>query len=344
MAPADWNQLRERNTAQLCEAVETLERRFGDGEHRLRDDVARVAALFRELKPTDRDEHGRLWARFNALRDRMSEAQRDYRDRQQENAARLERAMDEMMRRHPLSWLDEMARDMSRLFALPEAQRIDFGAIWRDIHGVQQLFGECKPVRRDDGQRLWERFNAYRDRVREFQNLHRDRYERDCNGSRDEIARAIQTLKFTYNLGWGQDWLGQGGLKGFGDDARAVSQLFKTCKPLHKSDREELWLEFNRVRDQANEVREREQQQWRGGQREHVERLRELLEKNEAFIERLQGQIESDRARRDGARSSDFADRAQEWIDDKQHKIRQVETRNSELFDKIAAIERRLDS
>lgn len=344
MSPDEWNGLRERNTTQLRQAVEAVERRFNDGERRLREEMKCVGDLFRQLKPTEREEHSRLWAQFNSLRDRMSQEYREFSEQQKCNATRIESALDDLIRRHGLSHLDEMARDANRLFALPEGQRIDFGAIWRDIHAVQELFKECRPLRREEQQRLWDRFNGYRDRVREFQNMHRDRYERDCDDSRNEIARAIQTLQSTYNLGWGQDWLGQGGLKGFGDDARAVSELFKTCKPLRKADREELWNSFNRVRDKANEVRDLKQQQWRSGQCEHAERLRGFMEKNEAFIEQLQSRIESDRERRDSARSSDFADTVQGWIDEKESKIREVEDRNSELSAKIADIERRLDS
>lgn len=340
---AEWNRRCEANTTQLREAVKELEKRFERGDRQLRDEVQKVAGLFRSLKPLDREEQPRLWEQFNTLRDRMRQERESFQARQEENARRLEEAIKHLENQHSLSWLNEIARDASRLMAMPEGERVDFGAIWRDTKDVQELFKQCKPLRRDEHDRLWNRLNRFRDRVREFQNLHRSRYDDDCKDNYNRIYNAIQELQSTYNLGWGQSWCGQGSLKGFSADAREVAELFKTCKPLRKDQREELWNFFNKVRDKANEARDLLQEQWRNGQRERIQHFHSLVEKNEDYIAHLQGQIEANEERRDSARSFDFANTVQGWIDEKRDKIREVEARNSELLDKIADMERRLE-
>ena len=74
-----------------------------------------------------------------------------------------------------------------------------------------------------------------------------------------------------------------------------------------------------------------------------IERFQDFIRENNDKITYIQNKIAEDEDRRDNARTTDFADKVQGWIDEKAEKILDKERRNSELLEKIADIEAKLD-
>ena len=74
-----------------------------------------------------------------------------------------------------------------------------------------------------------------------------------------------------------------------------------------------------------------------------IDRFQDFIHQNNEKNTHLQNKVAEDEERRDSARTTDFADKVQGWIDEKEERIQEVERRNSELMDKIADIEAKLD-
>ena len=254
----------------------------------------------------------------------------------EENARQIEDAMSHLENGYDFGFLAEVGRQ-----SLGEDE-INFAHMWAEVRELQELFNTLKPVR--NRQELWDRFNRFRDRAREAQRWERDRYNMVCNENRNTIQHAIDTLRSDHDLRWIDNWkITQRNLKGFFADAKEVSDLFKELKPLRKEDRNDMWNEFQKLCDEAKYQREQADQAWRGHQRELIDRFQDFIHQNNEKITHLQNKVAEDEDRRDNARTTDFADKVQGWIDEKQERIQETERRNSELMDKIADIEAKLD-
>ena len=262
-----------------------------------------------------------------------------YEERQshgKENARRIENAICDLESNYHFGFLAELGRQSMG------DNEINFAHLWAEVRESQELFNSLRPIQ--DRQALWERFNRFRERAREAQCSERDRYNTVCDENRSAIQRSIDSLCSDHDLRWIDNWkLTQRNLKGFFSDAKQVSDMFKELKPIRKEDRNEMWNEFQKLCNEAKFYREQADQAWRGHQRELIERFQDFIRENNDKITYIQNKIAEDEDRRDNARTTDFSDKVQGWIDEKAEKILDKERRNSELLEKIADIEAKLD-
>jgi hypothetical protein len=261
-----------------------------------------------------------------------------------ENASRLGEAIERLENGYSFGVLSELNR------ALVPSFEIDFPALWAETREVQALFNTMKPLDRDVREELWERFNRFRDAARNAQQSQRFRRDQLLDQNRGQLESAITDLEASHDLGWLDDLVVvRKNLGGFWSDARNIGKLFKEVKPLRRQDREYLWDWFQRLCERAhnlqgqlNEERERRHAEWRERMLNKIERLRELIQKNEGVVERLDEQIDRCEEMRSNARSPDFAYEVGGWIQEKEQKKDDILRTNRELWDKIAEIEAKL--
>lgn len=262
-----------------------------------------------------------------------------------ENAERIESAIEHLEERYNFGFFSELGRASVPTF------EIDFHVLWAETKEVQVLFNTLKPMDRNGREELWNRFNRFRDAARESQSMQRSRRDAALDENKGQIERALTNLEWSHDLRWLDDIIGgRKNLRDFWADAREIGTMFKELKPLRRDDREHLWDWFQRLCDKAryfqeqiDEDRERRQSEWRDRMHDKLDRLRELINKNEDVIERLDQQIAHCEDLRDNARTGDFADEVGGWIDEKERKKEDILQTNQELWDKIAEIERKLE-
>jgi hypothetical protein len=98
--------------------------------------------------------------------------------------------------------------------------------------------------------------------------------------------------------------------------------------------------ERQRARDTERAEKQRE---WRERQEGISARWQSRIDNGSAFIERLESQVEELQEKKDGARTGEFADRVQGWIDEKREKIAEVQTEINELRNRISDVQQRLE-
>ena len=251
-----------------------------------------------------------------------------------ENAREIESAIAELESDYGSGFFQSFDRAFS-------GDQADYDSFWARQREIRQLFKEYR-LWRQDREELWERLNKLCDDVRELHESQKDQRRMLLDSNRDTIAQALSNLAWIHNFNWMNDMLYGPDLKDFWADAKEVSELFRETKPLRKDDREELWDEFQGLCDRARDIQEEKNEAWRERMEEHIDRWRALIDKNEEVIERLRGQIEHCEDIRADARTDDFADEVQGWIDEKERKIDDIEATNSELWRKISEVEAKL--
>jgi chromosome segregation ATPase len=87
----------------------------------------------------------------------------------------------------------------------------------------------------------------------------------------------------------------------------------------------------------------RKHEEWKEKMEAKIDRLNDLIEKNEGVIQGLQEQIDDLEAKIATAWNDDWADQAQQRVNEKYQKIQDIEQTNRELEAKIAEITARLD-
>lgn len=104
-----------------------------------------------------------------------------------------------------------------------------------------------------------------------------------------------------------------------------------------------LWEERQRNRAARDAAREENQREWRERQVGHIGRWQSRINNSSEFIGRLLGQIAELEVKKATARSGDFADRVQGWIDEKYEKITEVRAEILELQTRIDDVKQRLN-
>ncbi|KXK23074.1 MAG: hypothetical protein QY327_05555 [Fimbriimonadaceae bacterium] len=217
----------------------------------------------------------------------------------------------------------------------------DYSHFWARIRELNADFKSLR-LRHEDREALWHRMGEICDAVKEQQHSQRERKEQLLNENRDRVWNAVNHLKHAHDLDYVGNFLRGADLKEFWADAKEVSETFRETKPMRRSDREELWDDFQRICEWVREMQEQKHEEWVERNREHLDRWHAQIDKGEDMIEKLKGQIDHCEDLKADARSDDFADQVQGWIEEKERIIDDIESRNAELWEKIRDVEARL--
>jgi hypothetical protein len=241
-------------------------------------------------------------------------------DRAYELIADAQNALDDPFNHgkvHPVSWLPEHKREV---FQILEATRFDMrhhrGCVeTAHTYVVKGLLAEAwrlYDLLPNAGEKFRE--NGVRPRnvsakLRETQAVLKEAYIPKPN--RESIRKDIQQAWDAY-----KGYLGE--------------------RQEHNETKRHEWEERQAERAKKNA-------EWRERQSGHIKRWSERIENQKEFIRHLRDLIAKDRERQVGARSADFADTVQGWINEKESKISSVVADIEELQERIADVSRRLD-
>lgn len=217
----------------------------------------------------------------------------------------------------------------------------DYDSFWARVREINEMFKGSR-LRQADREELWARLGKLCEEVKAAHASQREQRQMLLNSNRDRIWQAIHNIAQAHNFTWPEGLLYGVDLKDFWADAQEVADLFRETKPLRRSDREELWADFQDLCQQARDLARARHEEWRERMEEHIDRWRSLIGKNEEVIERLKSQIEHCEDLKSNAKTEDFADQVQGWIDEKERIIDDIEARNAELWRKIEDVEREI--
>ncbi|MBS1714900.1 MAG: hypothetical protein JST30_11255 [Armatimonadetes bacterium] len=246
-------------------------------------------------------------------------------------------------------FLDHLASAID-IFGLSKVEYPDFGRFWAGVKEVNGMFSDLE-LHRSDRAALRERLSNLCSVAKESQQEYRTEFNRQCDDHRDEISVAILGLRNSHDLDWLGTMIGGPDLKSFWADQAEVRELFKTLKPLRRDEREKLWDELNALcdkaryyQDQLNRARDGRREEWRSKMHDLIDSWSQQVDKKNVLIDRICGQIQDLESRKSDARTEEFADTVQGWIEDKETFISKLESQISELKDKITDVSERLDA
>ena len=288
-----------------------------------------IGQLFKESHSISHGERERLWGQFRALCDCVKEEA----DREREsraNNSRVKKSVIEGDIREAYDWakgakhVQDLREAESRLAAITEKMKDGWGGFTGATDLFESMAGNDGRLTKEDRDFLWEKWREAKAAVRErrewLSELHFD-HMRDVAGNCLSLAHgdphaAMERIKRA-NVEMKQNPMNS-------EQYSAIRQML-----------DEAW-------EAATKAASEKQDEWRERMENHVERWTELYEKNEDVVAKLEQQIEECEEMESSAKSEDFAERVRGWIDEKMAKIRDIQSTNRELEEKIRSAKSKL--
>jgi len=316
------------NASQLLEAICDLKDLIGSPDFAAH--ARSVQNLFNTLHPLDRSERESLWERYQ-------EAWTNHKA----HLARMIADSEEVFRElnSKMDCLDLSPDGL--IFGSEMFGRADWEGMATKLSTVKALLDEVESKIRSDSQLTGKH------RYELFQKLHDNRYalRQAQEWTWSELSDRAEEL---YNEAYYaiETMPPREALQVFKENQKLVMALY-----LRRSDKEkfhswfqELWQKLQARFDERRHEYEQRKAEWRARQEAGLERLLEAREKVEAFIEKLESNIQANRDRQASAYSSDFADRVGEWIREDEEKLEDARHSLEELKRKIEDAGERLQN
>ncbi len=296
--------------------------------------VKQVSDMFKTLKPIRREDRERLWKELGTLCDNAKDQQAKLDDQSKANAHSLEGEIQSLASQH---WSGIMC-----------TQR-DYGAFWAHAKEVSQMFKTLKPIRREERERLWQKFSAACEETRDRQNSENEgrRFKSEQHRS-DILAEAERARPCDLPLpGLGIDV----------QEMKALGQVLREAGQLLSKYKHEMFGEHKQeCFDRIQEVRRAHDVWWDliKGQRvqqhqDYQARVRANLEKNYEQHRRATDALSRARAHADDLRdqiasawSDDFRERASGWLAEQEEKIADIEAHIQRIEGWISENEQKL--
>lgn len=339
---AEWRAAAESNCSQLRHGVEDLasaldRRNYSDFWHRVGD----IKALFKDLKPTLREERERLWADFGNLCQRAKAEEAQARERRNDSSRQKREVV--------LSKLDEayhQARGAQSGSDLRIATELLDQALkwmkggWEQVSLGDDIFHLSDGrMTKADHDACWERWKEVKAvihyRRREICDFNYGQFHRDACEARGlaeqfpkeakEKVRHIQSEMKGRTMDKSQ----------FEEVRRILDEAYKIASAVLER-RHAEWERWQQERQQKREAWKQKMRDAKSRKLERVERLRDV-------VSQIQDSIEHCRDLQRDARSSEYEQRVQGWIDEKYDKIRDIEKKIRELEEIIRDIDSKLE-
>lgn len=260
---------------------------------------------------------------------------------------------------------DEVARSNARrieggLDSLRQMLRLsDYKRFWPEVREVSECFKTLKPLTQDDRSRLRSGLDALcaeakanmtrsaearhnvsqRKRELVLRKLDDAHQQAKSATSSDALKAADATRRQALDWmkpGWSQVSLGDSTFTA--NDGRMIPQDHDACWERSKEVKETIDWKWKELKAGW----ERQQVQWRASQLAYRSQVVHRIDKAREMIRSLEGQIDNCRDMQRSARTSEHSYRVQGWIDEKQSKIRDIESSIARDEAKLAEIDRKL--
>jgi hypothetical protein len=219
---------------------------------------------------------------------------------------------------------------------------------WAHARKISEMFKTLKPLRRDDRERLWEKFNVYCQEIKQRQKT--EHWERElkskqhCSDIIHEAERARPSTLFGF----------------FPPDVaemKALGSILRNAGAMLSNFKEEMFGEHKQeCFDRMQEIRlihdlwwDELKQHRSKRQEESQERVRANLKKNYErhqkaihALEKIRNHADDLRDQINSAWNDDFRDRAYGWLSETEEKIRDIEESIQKLEDWIREDEEKL--
>lgn len=228
------------------------------------EEMKRLFDEWKSIGPCDRRDADALWVRFQRARDRLRERR------------------DQETRKRQAEWsANRFAKERLVSQAESLANSSDLKVAGDRMKPLMDEWKRIGPCERSDNERLWQRFQAAREKLR-------DRKQREFN-ARKQAWAANKAAKQTVvsqmvSLVHTNDY------RAAKDRARQLSDQWRAIGPCEKADNDRLWSEFKTAKDRLFEAAKRDGDKRKAEARqraqERVYRLEEQLRNVEAAIYR----------------------------------------------------------
>ena len=143
--------------------------------------VKQVSDLFKTLKPLRREDRERLWIEFSALCEAVKKDQQGFDKESKANASTIESEIGSLSSGH---WAGFMRRD--------------YGAFWGHAKEISHMFKTLKPLRREDRERLWDKFSGLCEETRNKKNDENENRRIKSKIHRDSILDEAERATLTF--------------------------------------------------------------------------------------------------------------------------------------------------
>jgi hypothetical protein len=331
MAEGEWRADAERNTKRLGGAVRDLAAELDAKNYRqFWERVKNVQALFKDLKPTVREEREHLWLEFGSLCEQAKRQQ----EREREKRASTSRNKRELVE-SKLNQAYHEARSSHSESELRAAEDVlELAKEWMKdgyssgFTGTTEFFAAVLSddgiMTKADADACWKRFKEVKETIhwhrKKFRDFNYEQFSRDASdagslaeNSPKEAREKVQEI--------------QRAMKG------------RTLEPWQF---EKIRSALDDVYKSANNSSGRRRAEWERKMRASKSQTFELMEKQQNIIAKIEGEIDRCRDMLSEARSSEHQGRVQGWIDEKLDKIRDIERFIHKLEGQISDIDSRL--
>ena len=276
--------------------------------------VKSVSGLFKTLKPLRQEDRDRLWAEFDVLCEDVKRRQAKVNEQAKGNADFIDGAIQSLASGH---WAGMTQRD--------------YRSFWAHAREISQIFKTTRPLRREDRERLWQRFHGICEETKERQRSENDNRRIRSKIHRDSILDDVERARPCSLFGFLPPDVAE--MKALGHALKEAGQL------LSKHKDEMLGEHKQECFERIQEVRSAQDAWWeelkghRAQQHQDFQaRVRANLEKNYEQLRRARDALSRARARADDLRdqissawSDGFRDRASGWLDEEEGRIRDIE-------------------
>jgi len=290
--------------------------------------VKQVSDLFKTLKPLRREDRERLWTEFSALCEAVKKDQQDFDKESKANASAIESELGSLASGH---WAGFMRRD--------------YGAFWEHAKEISHTFKTLKPIRREDRERLWQKFSGLCEETRSKQNDENENRRIKSKIHRDSILDEAEHATLTF-LGTIDE------LKAAGNRLREAGLL------LSKYKHEMLGEHKQECFDRIQEIRKGHDAWWEHFKGERAKRHQdfqarvraniaancERLQKATDALERWRGNADNLRDVINSASNDAHLEKAMGWLSEAEDKIRDIEESIGRIESWIHEDEQKLSS
>lgn len=207
----------------------------------------------------------------------------------------------------------------------------DYKEFWAHAKVISQMFKTLKPIKREDRERLWEKFSLVREQAKSKQKSEHEKRQFKSGQHKSFILKEAESARPCSLFGFAPPDVQE--MKTLGRVLKNASSMLSQYKGEmfgeHKQECFDRIQEIRRIHDfWWNELKKHRSR----CQEEFQQRVRANLEKNYERHKKASDELQSMRSRADDLRdkissawNDDFRDRAYGWLSKTEDKIRDIE-------------------
>jgi hypothetical protein len=332
------NELAKSNAGTIEYEIETLKnghQNFFKRQYReFWTHAKEISGMFKTMKPLLREDRERLWAKFNSICEEVKRTQeREKVSRRIDSKQKRDLVESKIKEAYYQAKGARSSSDLSQAKSLLNEALQWMKNGWGGFNVATQLtsLSEGK-LTREDRDQCWEKWKEANEvikfRRQEF-------WESNYNYFRSKASDALNMAHYDNPRE----------VKSKVKDVQREIKGTQMSKPQFQKIHELLddaWQKANSRLEEAYREGQRKHKEWHDRMEDHIERWRELIQKNEDVISRIEEQIDRCQDMERDARSPEFANTVRGWIEEKYRKISDIRETNRELEEKIRTVKSKI--